>query len=77
MWFKTPLELCQHNDVVRALNKPMNPEAREVLPSIAFNGFKSRFKEPKTNEGFQEVFEVEFKFRGTKEEYAIWGRYWT
>ncbi|KAK8134154.1 hypothetical protein PG984_006166 [Apiospora sp. TS-2023a] len=77
VWFKTPLELCQHNNVVRALNKTMNPEAREVLPSIAFNGFKSRFKEPKTKEGFQEVFEVEFKFRGTKEEYAIWGRYWT
>ncbi|KAK7920914.1 hypothetical protein PG985_008936 [Apiospora marii] len=77
VWFKTPLELCQHNDVVRGLNKPMNPEAREVLPSIAFNGFKSRFKEPKTKEGFQEVFEVDFKFRGTKEEYAIWGRYWT
>ncbi|KAK7977766.1 hypothetical protein PG996_003817 [Apiospora saccharicola] len=77
VWFKTPLELCQHNNVVRALNKTMNPEAREVLPSIAFNGFKSRFKEPKTKEGFQEVFEVEFKFRGTREEYAIWGRYWT
>ncbi|KAK7948457.1 uncharacterized protein PG986_009343 [Apiospora aurea] len=77
VWFKTPLELCQHNDVVRALNKPMNPEAREALPKLAFNGFASRFKEPKTKEGFQDVFEVEFKFRGTKEEYAIWGRYWT
>ncbi|KAK8039002.1 polynucleotide kinase 3 phosphatase [Apiospora rasikravindrae] len=79
VWFKTPLELCQHNDIVRALNKPiMNPEAREALPKLAFNGFASRFKEPnKTKEGFQDVLEVEFKFRGTREEYAIWGRYWT
>jgi len=27
-------------------------------------------------EGFQDVVEVEFKFKGTKEEYDIWGRYW-
>ncbi|KAK6081466.1 DNA kinase phosphatase pnk1 [Seiridium cupressi] len=77
VWFKTPIELCEHNDVVRALNKPLNPEARTALPKLAFNGFASRFKEPKTKEGFQDVVEFEFKFRGTKEEYDIWGRYWT
>ncbi|KAH6657613.1 polynucleotide kinase 3 phosphatase-domain-containing protein [Truncatella angustata] len=77
VWFKTPIELCEHNDVVRALNKPMNPEARKALPKLAFNGFASRFREPKVKEGFQDVVEVEFKFRGTKEEYDIWGRYWT
>ncbi|KAF7523370.1 hypothetical protein G7054_g11790 [Neopestalotiopsis clavispora] len=77
VWFKTPLELCKHNDTVRALNKPMNPEARTVLPQLAFNGFGSRFKEPKAKEGFQDVTEVEFKFKGTKEEHGIWGRYWT
>lgn len=76
VWFKTPLELCEHNDVVRALNQPMNPEAREALPKLAFNSFRSRFKEPKTAEGFADVVPVEFKFRGTKDEYAIWGRYW-
>ena len=76
VWFKTPLELCRHNDVVRALNKPLNPEARAALPQLAFNGFASRFKEPKAAEGFQDVVEIEFNFRGSKEEYAIWGRYW-
>jgi bifunctional polynucleotide phosphatase/kinase len=76
VWFKTPIELCEHNDVVRALNKPMNPETRTALPKLAFNGFASRFKEPKAKEGFQDIEEVEFKFRGTREEYAIWGRYW-
>lgn len=77
VWFKTPLELCKHNDTVRALNKPLNPEARTVLPQLAFSGFGSRFKEPKVKEGFQDVTEVEFKFKGTKEEHGIWGRYWT
>ncbi|KAK7699142.1 DNA kinase/phosphatase Pnk1 [Diaporthe eres] len=76
VWFKTPLGIAEHNDTVRALNKDMNPEARTALPKLAFNGFASRFKQPKTNEGFQDVVEVDFQFRGTKEELAIWGRYW-
>ncbi|OTB04071.1 hypothetical protein M426DRAFT_262551 [Hypoxylon sp. CI-4A] len=76
VWFKVTKALCEHNDVVRALNKPMNPEARTALPGLAFNGYFSRFREPKAKEGFQDVVEVEFKFRGTREEYAIWGRYW-
>ncbi len=54
----------------------MNPESRQLLPKLAFNGFASRFKEPKAKEGFQDVVEVDFAFRGTQEEYAIWGRYW-
>lgn len=54
----------------------MNPESRAALPRVAFAGFKSRFREPKVKEGFQDVTEIEFKFRGTQEEYAIWGRYW-
>lgn len=76
VWFKTPVELCEHNNVVRALNKSLNPEARTALPKLAFNGFSSRFKEPKVKEGFQDVIPIEFNFRGTKEEYEIWGRYW-
>ncbi|KAI1873730.1 uncharacterized protein JN550_002999 [Neoarthrinium moseri] len=77
VWFRTPLGLCEHNDVVRALNRPLNPEARTALPKLAFNGFAARFKEPKAKEGFEDVVEVEFRFRGSKDEYAIWGRYWT
>lgn len=76
VWFKTPLGVAEHNDAVRALNKDMNPEARTALPKLAFNGFSSRFKQPKTSEGFQDVVEVDFQFRGTTEEFAIWGRYW-
>jgi bifunctional polynucleotide phosphatase/kinase len=76
VWFKTPLYLCEHNDAVRSLNKTLNPEDRQSLPKLAFNGFASRFKEPKDKEGFQDVVEVEFKFKGSKEEYEIWGKYW-
>jgi bifunctional polynucleotide phosphatase/kinase len=54
----------------------LNPEARQSLPKLAFTGFQSRFKEPKAKEGFQDVTEVKFKFRGTKEEYVLWGQYW-
>ncbi|CCC09567.1 unnamed protein product [Sordaria macrospora k-hell] len=76
VWFRTPLVVCEHNDAVRSLNKPLNPESRTSLPKLAFNGFNARFKEPKAKEGFQDVTEVDFKFRGTKEEYEIWGKYW-
>ncbi|KAK0705763.1 polynucleotide kinase 3 phosphatase-domain-containing protein [Apiosordaria backusii] len=76
VWFKTPLHLCEHNSAVRALNKSLNPEDRQLLPQLAFNGFKSRFKEPKDKEGFDEIVDLEFKFKGSKEEYAIWGKYW-
>lgn len=77
IWFKTALSVAEHNDAVRAMNKEMNPEARSALPKLAFNGFASRFKEPKVKEGFQDIVEVEFKFRGTKKEYEIWARYWS
>lgn len=76
VWFRTPLALAEHNDVVRSLNKELNPEKRTALPKLAFNGFKSRYKPPSDKESFQDIVEVDFKFRGTKEEYGIWGRYW-
>lgn len=57
--------------------KQMNPEARTALPKLAFNTFFARFKEPTVKEGFEDVVAVDFKFRGSREEYEIWGRYWT
>ncbi|KAK1979184.1 polynucleotide kinase 3 phosphatase [Colletotrichum cereale] len=76
VWFKTPLHICEHNNAVRSMNKSLNPESRTVLPKMAFNGFKSRFKEPKVKEGFQDITEVEFAFRGTKDEHEVWAKYW-
>ncbi|KAK1959652.1 polynucleotide kinase 3 phosphatase [Colletotrichum sublineola] len=76
VWFKTPLHICEHNDAVRSMNKSLNPESRTALPKMAFNGFKSRFKEPKVKEGFQDITEIEFAFRGTKDEHEVWAKYW-
>ncbi|EQB45243.1 polynucleotide kinase 3 phosphatase [Colletotrichum gloeosporioides Cg-14] len=76
VWLKTPLNVCEHNDAVRSMNASLNPESRVALPKMAFNGFKSRFKEPKEKEGFQDITEIEFAFRGTKDEHDVWARYW-
>jgi bifunctional polynucleotide phosphatase/kinase len=70
------MAVCEHNNAARALNPSLNPEKREILPGMAFRGFKSRFREPTTKEGFKEVVPVEFRFRGTEEEYGVWGKYW-
>jgi bifunctional polynucleotide phosphatase/kinase len=43
---------------------------------MAFRTFKAKFKEPTVKEGFQEVVPIEFRFRGTEEEYGVWGKYW-
>ncbi|KAJ2893772.1 hypothetical protein MKZ38_008239 [Zalerion maritima] len=75
VWFKTPIALCEHNDAVRGLNSHLNPESREILPKLAFNGFASRFKEPKLVEGFKEIVEIDFSFNGTEEEHKTFARF--
>ncbi|KAM0548173.1 hypothetical protein ACHAPJ_009971 [Fusarium lateritium] len=77
VWFKTSLQVCEHNNAVRALNESLNPESRQVLPKMAFTGFANRFKPPQLKEGFQDITEITFQFKGTENEYRIWGRYWT
>ena len=76
IWLSTPQAVSQHNDAARSMNKALNREDRQVLPKVAFTGFASRFKPPNPDEGFQDVTEVAFTFRGSEEEYKIWGRYW-
>ncbi|KAH8162490.1 hypothetical protein CIB48_g5746 [Xylaria polymorpha] len=66
VWFKIPRALCEHNDAVRALNKPLNPEARSVLPALAFNTYFSRMREPTAKEGFQHVLPIEFSSAGRR-----------
>ena len=70
------MALCEHNDAVRAMNSHLNPESRELLPKLAFSMFKSRYKDPRLEEGFDEIVPVEFKFSGTKEDYKTWSKYW-
>ncbi|KAK4496537.1 hypothetical protein PRZ48_012517 [Zasmidium cellare] len=76
--FTASAKLCEHNDTVRALSEgKMNPEKRVLLPKMAFTGFASRFREPKVEEGFQEIVKVDFVFRGSEEDKKLWSRYWT
>ncbi|RMZ90267.1 hypothetical protein DV736_g2499, partial [Chaetothyriales sp. CBS 134916] len=82
--FTAPARLCEHNDAVRALNSQllikvygqMNPEGRTMLPGIAFRSFLQRFQEPKIEEGFEDITVVDFDFKGTPEQQAIWSKYW-
>ena len=77
--FTAPVALCVHNDAVRALNVALfNPEQRAPLPGVAFTSFAARLEEPRAkNEGFQDVVEVRFRFRGSEAQRRVWGMYWT
>ena len=76
VWFKTPIFLCEHNDAVRSRNHLMNPEKRQFLPKLAFAGFSSRFKAPRLEEGFEDITEIQFNFKGSEDEYKLWGKYY-
>ena len=39
----------------------MNPEKRSMLPKMAFTSFVSRYREPKAEEGFQDITKVDFE----------------
>nr|XP_023907961.1 bifunctional polynucleotide phosphatase/kinase-like [Quercus suber] len=75
--FTSPAKLCEHNDAVRALaGETFNPEKRVQLPRIAFSGFTARYREPRVEEGFEDITTVEFKLEGSEEQKALWARHW-
>ncbi|EXJ77494.1 hypothetical protein A1O3_09720 [Capronia epimyces CBS 606.96] len=75
--FTAPTRLAEHNDAVRALNpNTMNPEKRTILPGIAFASFVKRHQPPTLAEGFQDIYQVDFEFKGTEEQRQLWSRYW-
>lgn len=60
--FTASAKLCEHNDTVRALTGvSMNPEGRTMLPKMAFHGYASRYREPRLEEGFEDIASVDFK----------------
>ncbi|KAE8822277.1 hypothetical protein HRS9139_10298 [Pyrenophora teres f. teres] len=61
--FTAPPKLCEHNDAFRALNigPESNRESRTILPHIAFSGFASRYREPKSVEGFVDIITADFE----------------
>lgn len=77
VYFTASAKLCEHNDTVRALALgPFNPEKRSILPHSAFAGFAARFKEPSEHEGFQDLTQIDFQFRGGLDESRLWSQYW-
>ena len=75
--FTAPTRLCEHNDAVRALNsQDTNPENRTMLPGIAFKSYMQRFQPPTLAEGFQDLTDIHFRFKGTPAQRAIWKKYW-
>jgi len=46
--------------------------ARDLLPYIAFTGFRDNYEEPELSEGFSEVKNVNWVFEGTEEEKRYW-----
>lgn len=78
LYFTSPEELCMHNAAVRAFGGDIvNREKRDMLPGIAFRGYKGRFVEPTKEEGFLDLVKVEFIWEGEEEERKIWERFWT
>ncbi|KAK4551977.1 DNA kinase/phosphatase Pnk1 [Recurvomyces mirabilis] len=77
VYFTASQKLCEHNDTVRALTGDlMNPEKRTMLPKMAFTGFTARHREPRVEEGFEDITRVDFTFGGSDEQKAQWMRYW-
>ncbi|KAG6185459.1 hypothetical protein E4U27_000515 [Claviceps purpurea] len=81
IWFQTTFAVCKHNDAVRVLNKTLSADddsmTRKILPALAWISFDKDFQKPSIEEGFQDIIQVPFQFRGTLDEYKVWAQYWT
>ncbi|BGP14822.1 hypothetical protein JCM10213_001812 [Rhodosporidiobolus nylandii] len=76
--FTAPMELAMHNSVYRAAYAATdkgNGKKREVLPAIAFTSFAKNFQQPRLDEGFDEIKQINFKFDGTPDELKKWQRW--
>ena len=56
-WFDTPLALASHLNMFR--EKVTKGETHRI-PKIAYNMYRSKFKEPTRQEGFYEVRKIQF-----------------
>ncbi|KAG8748301.1 hypothetical protein FRC10_007692 [Ceratobasidium sp. 414] len=51
------------------------PAPRSLVPWIAYTSFRSKFEEPETSEGFEEVVKVGFAFEGDEEARKRWNKW--
>ncbi|CCG84736.1 protein of unknown function [Taphrina deformans PYCC 5710] len=75
--FTADVELCEHNNAVRAFAPRNGEESRELLPAVAFSSFKGRYEPPRVEEGFMKLEQVEFILTGSPDEEQAWRQYWT
>ncbi|CAG8789671.1 2778_t:CDS:10, partial [Dentiscutata erythropus] len=61
-WFKASEALARHNNMYRHVNSDIGTQP---IPDIAYNVYKSKFSEPKLEEGFQEIKHINFVFEGS------------
>ncbi|CAJ0751038.1 2260_t:CDS:10 [Entrophospora sp. SA101] len=73
-WFQASEALSKHNNIYRALN---SNNKIKLIPEVAYQSYKSRFIEPKIEEGFQEIRYMNFVFDGTEQEKKIWQMWYT
>lgn len=69
-YFTAPKELAKHNNVYRVLFCP--EDERKILPLPAFETYSNSATKPTTDEGFDEVKEIAFRFEGTMEQLKDW-----
>ncbi|KAI0051582.1 PNK3P-domain-containing protein [Auriscalpium vulgare] len=74
--FNGSKELAWHNNLYRAYNLPPSVASREpkrdFVPYMAFTSFADSYEEPKVEEGYTEVREVNWVFEGDEEERRHW-----
>ncbi|KAH7927691.1 PNK3P-domain-containing protein [Leucogyrophana mollusca] len=74
--FTGSIDLAWHNNLYRAYNLASSTAEqepkREVVPYLAFLGFRDNYEEPQLGEGFSSVTKVNWTFEGNKEERRRW-----
>ncbi|KAF9239632.1 HAD-like domain-containing protein [Melanogaster broomeanus] len=73
--FTGSMELAWHNNLYRAYNQPSSngsQPTRDLLPYLAFIGFRDNYEEPQTSEGLSEVIKVNWVFEGDEEATKRW-----
>lgn len=70
--FVGSMDLAWHNNLYRAYVHPSIESRRDIIPYVAFIGFKNHYEEPQLTEGFSEIIKVNWVFEGSEEERKRW-----
>jgi len=70
--FVGSMDLAWHNNLYRAYVHPSIESRRDIIPYVAFIGFRNHYEEPQLTEGFSEIIKVNWVFEGSEEERKRW-----